>query len=286
MPSGVRVRVPPSALCSIGSGPTRPSARSASFVMSGEAKAPLGCRNPGELHQPLLHSPDAAFSLPGAVKRSLDGLAPSSGFWATPTSALGAPVMSAYEAPAIAAPMIGATKNNHTWASAPPGEPGDSERACRVRRAVRHRNGDEVDHGQPQADRNRRQTLRCSIISGTENDVDEDRCNDDLDDEPGQEPIAAGRAVSVPVRGKSTLDRIESGLAIRDDEEHSARDRGRDELGNDVGQDALPLNLFAIARPIVTAGLKCPPETCPNACAPTSTDRPKASETPTNPIPT
>jgi len=44
-------------------------------------------------------------------------------------------------------------------------------------------------------------------------------------------------------------------------------------------------NRFAIARPIVTAGLKCPPETCPKAYAPASTDRPKANETPTNPIP-
>jgi len=39
----------------------------------------------------------------------------SSGFWATPTSALGAPVIRAYVAPAITAPMIGPTMNNHTW---------------------------------------------------------------------------------------------------------------------------------------------------------------------------
>jgi hypothetical protein len=41
-------------------------------------------------------------------------LSSSSGFWATPTAALGAPVMIAYVAPAIAAPMMGATMNNQT----------------------------------------------------------------------------------------------------------------------------------------------------------------------------
>jgi hypothetical protein len=38
----------------------------------------------------------------------------SSGFWATPTSALGAPVMIAYVAPAITAPTIGPMMNSHT----------------------------------------------------------------------------------------------------------------------------------------------------------------------------
>jgi hypothetical protein len=44
----------------------------------------------------------------------------SSGFWATPTSLLGTPVMIAYVAPAIAAPMMGPTMNNQTCTSAPP----------------------------------------------------------------------------------------------------------------------------------------------------------------------
>src|SRR5580765_8525128 len=38
-------------------------------------------------------------------------------------------------------------------------------------------------------------------------------------------------------------------------------------------------------RPSVTAGLKWPPEIGPNAYAPVTTVRPKASETPRNPIP-
>src|SRR5215216_5682650 len=58
-------------------------------------------------------------------------LTSSSGFWATPTSALGTPVMSAYVAPAIAAPMMGAMMNNHTCASAalPANHTTPSERA-------------------------------------------------------------------------------------------------------------------------------------------------------------
>src|SRR5580765_4079500 len=39
-------------------------------------------------------------------------------------------------------------------------------------------------------------------------------------------------------------------------------------------------------RPTETAGLKWPPEIGPSAYAPDSTVRPKASDTPSNPIPT
>src|SRR5690349_2623242 len=44
-------------------------------------------------------------------------------------------------------------------------------------------------------------------------------------------------------------------------------------------------NRRAAHRPIVTAGLKCAPETCPTAYAIVTTDRPKARETPSNPTP-
>ena len=42
----------------------------------------------------------------------------------------------------------------------------------------------------------------------------------------------------------------------------------------------------AVNRPIVTAGLKCPPETWPTAEAIVNTERPKANETPSSPMPT
>src|SRR5215831_12708629 len=42
----------------------------------------------------------------------------------------------------------------------------------------------------------------------------------------------------------------------------------------------------AAKQPKVTAGLKCPPETCPTAKAIVRTERPKANETPRRPIPT
>ncbi len=42
---------------------------------------------------------------------------------------------------------------------------------------------------------------------------------------------------------------------------------------------------LAVASPMVTAGLKCPPEMCPNAYTPPSTVRPKASAMPTSPMP-
>jgi hypothetical protein len=41
-------------------------------------------------------------------------LSSNSGFWATPTSALGTPVIIAYVAPAIAAPTSGPMMNSHT----------------------------------------------------------------------------------------------------------------------------------------------------------------------------
>src|SRR5690349_10178325 len=42
----------------------------------------------------------------------------------------------------------------------------------------------------------------------------------------------------------------------------------------------------AVQSPTVTAGLKCPPETWPTAYAIVSTDKPKANETPSSPMPT
>src|SRR4051812_39049530 len=42
----------------------------------------------------------------------------------------------------------------------------------------------------------------------------------------------------------------------------------------------------AAKHPSVTAGLKCPPETCPTAYAMVSTDSPNANETPSSPMPT
>jgi hypothetical protein len=41
----------------------------------------------------------------------------------------------------------------------------------------------------------------------------------------------------------------------------------------------------AVSTPSVTAGLKCPPEMWPKAYAPVTTVRPKASDTPSNPMP-
>ncbi len=86
--------------------------------------------------------------------------------------------------------------------------------------------------------------LRGTVIGGAQDDVDEGRGDDDLDDEPGHEPITAGRSIAVPVRGEATFNGIEPGLAIRDREQHGTSNRRGDNLSDDVRQYVLPLEPF------------------------------------------
>src|SRR5450759_2028156 len=80
-------------------------------------------------------------------------------------------------------------------------------------------------------------------------------------------------------------DRV-AGFSGGDGEQHPGGGNARNHLRADVGNTSRALNRPPTQSPTVTAGLKWPPETWPKAYAMVSTVRPKARETPSNPMPT
>ena len=121
-------------------------------------------------------------------------------------------------------------------------------------------------------------------VRGAEDDVEEEGGEDDLGDEDRDEAVAAGGVLGVAV-GCETGAGVEAVLAGGDGVEHATGEQAGDDLGPDVGGTSFQANRMATAAPIVTAGLKWPPETWPTAYAIVRTVRPKASETPTKPMP-
>src|SRR4029453_16436321 len=81
--------------------------------------------------------------------------------------------------------------------------------------------------------------------------------------EPGHEPITAGRSITISVRGEATLHRTEPGPAIRDRKQHGTSDRCRDNLGDDVGQHALPLEAFRDGQTDRDSRVEMPPGDVP-----------------------
>jgi hypothetical protein len=74
-------------------------------------------------------------------------------------------VINAYVAPAMAPPMIGATLNSQTCASAAlPANPRDAEGPGRVHGQVGHRDPDQVDRGQAEADGDQGEALGRTIV--------------------------------------------------------------------------------------------------------------------------
>ncbi len=77
--------------------------------------------------------------------------------------------------------MIGATQNSHSCPSAqPPTNTADARAARRIHRGVRHRDADQVDQGQAQADGDRREALRRALVGGAQDDEQEHHGHDDL----------------------------------------------------------------------------------------------------------
>jgi hypothetical protein len=102
-------------------------------------------------------------------------------------------VMAAYVAPAMAAPMTGATRNSHIWANAaPPANQGHPQRTRRVHRQVGHRNPHQVDHSQPEPDGDWGKALRRPVVGGTQDDVEEDRGQHDLGDQRRDQSEVSG----------------------------------------------------------------------------------------------
>lgn len=121
--------------------------------------------------------------------------------------------MRAYVAPAIAAPTMGPTMNNQIWASAalPANQATPNERARfsevpvmgMLARWIRVKPRPIAIGAKPLG----------AVVRGAQDDVEEDRGHDDLGDQGGEEPVPAGRAITVTVRRKATLHSAKPGFA-------------------------------------------------------------------------
>ena len=112
----------------------------------------------------------------------------------TPAALLRSPLTIRYTTPAAAAPSIGATQNSQSCAERPAA---DEQRragaARRIHRGVGHRDADQVDQRQAEADRDRREAARRALVGGAEDDHQEEEGHHDLGDERRGQRVAAGR---------------------------------------------------------------------------------------------
>ena len=91
-----------------------------------------------------------------------------------------------------------------------------------------------------QADGDRGEALRCPRVGRTEDDVEEDRGEQHLGDQHGEQAVAARRVLAVAVGGHVAR-RLEAGSAVGDGEQGQAREEAAGDLGDDVGRHVLPL---------------------------------------------
>ena len=96
----------------------------------------------------------------------------------------------------------------------------DEERGARAPRGVhgdvRHRDADQVDQREAEADRDRREPGRGALVRGAHDDEDEDEREHDLSDQTRRERVAARRVGSVAVRREAARLDVEPGLTARD----------------------------------------------------------------------
>ena len=162
--------------------------------------------------------------------------------------------------------MIGATQNSQSCASAqPPTKSAGAGAARRVHRRVRHRDADQVDQRQAEADRDRREaagarpSVAPRMMSRKKNVITTSPTK------RGDQRVAAGRVLAVAVRGEAAAV-SKPGFAAGDDEQDARAGDGAQHLRDDVRRRARDAGTRRPAtRPSVTAGFRWQPEMCPMA---------------------
>lgn len=116
------------------------------------------------------------------------------------------------------------------------GEDGRAEAACGVYRRVVHRDGDEVDQREREADREARRRGQEAAVGRRQHDEHQEGGEHDLHHHHRAEPIAAGREVAPTVLGEVVAG-IEGVDAVGDDEDQQAPEGGAHELADEVERD-------------------------------------------------
>ncbi len=92
--------------------------------------------------------------------------------------------------------------------------------ACRVHRRVRHRNADQMDQREREADGESCKPHRGALVRGVEDDQQEHERHHDFGDQPRRQRIAAGRVRAVAI-GRKPSGQAEVRLATRDEVQHA-----------------------------------------------------------------
>ncbi|KAG1259587.1 hypothetical protein G6F65_015275 [Rhizopus arrhizus] len=122
------------------------------------------------------------------------------------------------------------------------GEERHGSGAGRVHRGVGDRDADQVDQGQREADRQRREAGRCLAMGGPHDHDQEHRSEHHFAQESGCHAVAPGRQRAVAVAGKCTGLAAINGEATGtggDLQQDEARQQAAGDLGDDVGHQVL-----------------------------------------------